>query len=95
MGCFCSQESKPWDLGNQSYRESSPYEQMEEETHLSEENLRVFGIEEIEYADHDRSSEMDEDIHCRRKSDDEDRYQDTSWRRAEEISDGYENAEEF
>ena len=72
MGCFSSKHGKSYDLGNQSYRESSPYEQIEEETPLSEKNLRLFGADTIEYADHGNSSDLDDDMHCRGWNDNED-----------------------
>ena len=94
MGCFSSKQSKSYDLGN-SYRESSPYEQIDDDMPLSEQNLRVFGVEQIEYADRRQSSDVDDEIHCRRWNDNDDGYQDTSWRRDENISEGYNNSEDF
>ena len=95
MGCFSSKQAKSYDLGNHSYRESSPYEQMEEETPLSEQNLKLFGDDSIEYADHGHSSDIDDDFHSRGWNDNEDRYQDTSWREGRRNSESYDNREDF
>ena len=95
MGCFSSSHSKSQDLGNHSFVQSSSYDQMAEGTPLNEQNLGAFGIDSIEYADHGQSLDGEDGTYCRNWSDNEERYQDTSWRGGGENSEGYDNTEDF
>ena len=95
MGCFSSSHSKSQDLGNHSFVQSSSYDQMAEGTPLNEQNLGAFGIDSIEYADHGQSLDDEDGTYCRKWSDNEERYQDTSWRGGGENSEGYDNTEDF
>lgn len=95
MGCFSSSHSKSQDFGNHSFMETSSNDQMAEGNPLNEQNLGAFGIDSIEYADHGQSPDSEDDTYCSRWGDDDERYQDTSWRGGVDNTEGCDNTEDF